>query len=161
MTHPCDADPVWAPTTVGEIMNSPGAHIRLAALHGGQRIEGTVIRGRHIQTAGRGTPTGSAVQLALRTPDGRTEVTLRTTDPVHALVSPAEQRRTAIRAAGTLSVQDSELHEVDDLITSLWDLEAVGSDVVRGYQTPAVRQIVEALEEIRRGRTGVAARILG
>jgi hypothetical protein len=97
----------------------------------------------------------------LRTPDGRLEVTLRADDPVQALVSPAETRRTALRTAGTLNVQDTELHEVDDLITSLWDLEAVGSDVVRGYQSPAVRQIVQALEEIRRGRTGVAARILG
>jgi hypothetical protein len=85
MTDP-QPDTAWAPLTVGEVMNSPGAHIRLPALSGGRRLEG---------------------------------------------------------------------------ITSLWDLEAVGSDVVRGYQSPAVRQIVQALEEIRRGRTGVAARILG
>jgi hypothetical protein len=110
MTDP-QPDTAWAPLTVGEVMDCVGAHIRLAALAGGRRIEGTVIRGRRI--------------------------------------------------TGTLNVQDTELHEVDDLITSLWDLEAVGSDVVRGYQSPAVRQIVQALEEIRRGRTGVAARILG
>jgi hypothetical protein len=160
MTDP-QPDTAWAPLTVGEVMNSPGAHIRLPALSGGRRLEGTVIRGRRIQATVNGTPTGTAVQLALRTPDGRLEVTLRADDPVQALVSPAETRRTALRTAGTLNVQDTELHEVDDLITSLWDLEAVGSDVVRGYQSPAVRQIVQALEEIRRGRTGVAARILG
>jgi hypothetical protein len=160
MTDP-QPDTAWAPLTVGEVMDCVGAHIRLPALSGGRRIEGSVIRGRRIQATVNGTPTGSAVQLALRTPDGRLEVTLRADDPVHALVSPAETRRTALRTAGTLNVQDTELHEVDDLITSLWDLEAVGSDVVRGYQSPAVRQIVQALEEIRRGRTGVAARILG
>jgi hypothetical protein len=160
MTDP-QPDTAWAPLTVGEVMDCVGAHIRLPALAGGRRIEGTVIRGRRITATTNGTPTGTAVQLALRTPDGRLEVTLRADDPVHALVSPAETRRTALRTAGTLNVQDTELHEVDDLITSLWDLEAVGSDVVRGYQSPAVRQIVQALEEIRRGRTGVAARILG
>jgi hypothetical protein len=160
MTDP-QPDTAWAPLTVGEVMNSPGAHIRLPALSGGRRIEGTVIRGRRIQATSQRHPHRHRRTVGFAHPRRAVGGHPPRRRPRPGPRLPAETRRTALRTAGTLNVQDTELHEVDDLITSLWDLEAVGSDVVRGYQSPAVRQIVQALEEIRRGRTGVAARILG
>jgi hypothetical protein len=43
----------------------------------------------------------------------------------------------------------------------LGDLEAVGCDEVRGYQTPAMRRVTEALVSIRAGEPGAVDRLTG
>jgi hypothetical protein len=148
---------VWAGVTVADVADRPGVYVRLPATHRGQRIEGSVIRGRRIDASVNGASTGGGVQLALRTPlHGRTEVTLRADDPLEALLPRAEAgpRPLAEKVADRLAAQlDAlgQLRYVDALIDRLETLTALGDDTVRGFQTPAVLQVADVLKLIRAG----------
>lgn len=130
---------VWQPSTAGEVMTTPGVYLRVA--HPETPTEGTLIRGRHINAGGR----AAAVQLAVRTVTGRTELVVLPDFPVHVL--------TATDGGG------GQLDEVDALVAVLQDLQLVGSDGVRGFQSPAMAAVVDALVAIREGQPGVAARL--
>jgi hypothetical protein len=152
---------VWTPSTVADVMDRPGVYVRLPARHQGERIEGSVIGRRVIAASRDGVATGAAIQLALRTMMGRTEVTVRGDDPVEALLgrSEVEMRPGPERAPAQLAsalANQAQLAELDSLVARLQDLEIAGSDEVRGYQTPAMRQVVGALVRLREGATNVA-----
>jgi hypothetical protein len=152
---------VWAPRTVAEVADRPGTYVRLPARHRGQPIEGAVIRGRTIAASVNGEQRGTGVQLALRTGMGRTEVTLRGDDTLQALVTREEAglRPESAKVDGRLEAQlagAAQLQELDSLVARLQDLEIAGSDDVRGYQTPAMRQVIGALVRLREGATNVA-----
>jgi hypothetical protein len=131
---------IWTPSTAAEVMTTPGVYLRVA--HPETPTEGTLIRGRRIDAGGR----AAAVQLAVRTLSGRTELVVVPDFPVHVL-TPTE------------SGGGGQLDEVDALVAVLQDLQLVGSDHVRGFQSPAMARVVDALVAIREGHTGVAARL--
>jgi hypothetical protein len=137
---------VWTGVTVADVADRPGVYVRLPARNRGEQIQGHVIRGRRINATVNGASTGGGVQLALRTPIGRTEVTLRADDPLEAL---------AERVAGQLAAQlDAlgQLQHVDALIERLDQLTILGDGPsARGFQTPAVLQIADVLKLIRAG----------
>src|SRR3954471_23736731 len=72
---------VWQPSTAGEVMTTPGVYLRVP--HPETPVEGTLIRGRHITVAGQ----AGAVQLAVRTLSGRTELVVVPGFPVHVLIA--------------------------------------------------------------------------
>jgi hypothetical protein len=129
---------IWTPSTAGEVMTTPGVYLRVA--HPETPTEGTLIRGRRIDAGGR----AAAVQLAVRTLSGRTELVVVPDFPVHIL---------------TPTGGGGQLAEVDALVAVLQDLQLVGADHVRGFQSPAMAAVVDALVAIREGHTGVAARL--
>jgi hypothetical protein len=153
---------VWADVTVADVADRPGVYVRLPARSRGQRIEGSVIRGRRIDASVNGTSTGGGVQLALRTLFGRTEVTLRADDPLEALLPRAEvERQAQLRPApervdGPLAAQlqrlGQQLVHVDALIERLDQLTLLGDGPAsHGFQTPAMLQVTDVLKLIRAG----------
>jgi hypothetical protein len=137
------ASHTWTPTTAQAVMQEPGTYLRCPD-RAGRAVEGRLIRGRPISVDG----VALGVQLALRTPDGRMDLT----------VAPGCEV-TALRP--TLSDPGIQLAAVDELVVVLGDLEAVGCDEVRGYQTPAMRRVTEALVSIRAGEPGAVDRLTG
>jgi hypothetical protein len=146
---------VWTGVTVADVADRPGVYVRLPARNRGEQIQGHVIRGRRINATVNGASTGGGVQLALRTPIGRTEVTLRADDPLEALLPHPEAMPLAERVAGQLAAQlDAlgQLQHVDALIERLDQLTILGDGPsARGFQTPAVLQIADVLKLIRAG----------
>lgn len=131
----------WTATTAQAVMATPGTLLRCPD-RSGRLVEGRLIRGRPITVDG--IPLG--VQLALRTADGRTDLTVAPTCPVAAL-------------RPMLAEPAAQLAAVDELVTVLGDLELVGCDEVRGYQTPAMRRVTDALVSIRAGEPGAVGRL--
>jgi hypothetical protein len=154
-----DSEPmVWRRVDQADLVQRTGqVHVRLPYRQaGGGQIEGEVIKLSAMMLNGQPSGTRVALRTALH---GRTEVLLAPHDQVEVLVPRLELDDGSQGPAGLervqLNLQEAQLAEVDAVIARLEELWLLGENAAPGYQSPAVRQVIDALTELRRGRPDV------
>jgi hypothetical protein len=146
---------IWQWRKVAEVADTePGTHLRVRTVRNGT-VEGSLIGAGAVTVGGQAL----GVRIAVRTPVGRTELVLAPTDTVEVLS--LRPTVVAMREGEVPRTPEFQLRQVDRLVGELYTLSTLGTDAVRGFQSPAITRAIGALEAIRRGSADPLAGLPG